>query len=184
MWDFIMHQIYSPGTPEDLIDKKARLIVAQMTYPELVNFLLKYHTPEEVEEDLREIARRMCRKLFELWSPKSKTVKGAINDLIKFIWGGKLKYRIIEKDEKKRPLRANMIDKDCKLCKTHNLPIFHHEVKEVQFCAAISGFLEELLNLMAKKGTMVLKYKSVEVRTVASVGSGYSKCIHVCTFKY
>jgi hypothetical protein len=172
---------YSPGTPKDLFGKKVRVLVAQMTYPDLVNFLLQYHSPEQAEEDLRDISTRICKKLLELWKPKSTTVVSLIKELLTLIWGGNIIAKIIQRDEQKRPLLVQFIDKDCKLCKSGEELL---EAKGIHYCSAVSGFVEFLLNYMAQQGTMKLKYKSADVRTTSSKGSGDKQCIHFCTFTY
>ena len=179
-----MDLLYDPGNPEDLIDKKVNLFVAQMTYPELVNFLLVNRNPKQAEEDLQDVAKRISKKLLEYWKPKSKTLKGVIKDLIKFIWAGKFKSEVLEWDFKKRPLRMLLIDKDCKLCKAKDLPIFHQDLKEIHYCAAVSGFIDEYLNQLAVISHIKLAFKSVEVNTVSSIGSGDDRCAHLCKFKY
>jgi len=172
---------YNPGTPEDLFGKKARVLVAQMTYPDLVNFLLHHRTPEQAEEDLRDISMRICKKLLELWKPKSRKVLNLIKELLRLIWGGNMIFKVIQYDDRKRPLLVQFIDKDCKICKSGEEVL---EVSKIHYCSAISGFVEYLLNYMAQQGTMKLKYKSADVRTTSSKGNGDKQCIHFCTFTY
>jgi len=172
---------YSPGTPQDLFGKKARVLVAQMTYPDLVNFLLQYHSPEQAEEDLRDIANRICKKLLEMWKPKSTTLLNLTRELLGLIWGGNIILKVIQRDDQKRPILVQFIDKDCKLCKSGEEVL---EVKGLHYCSAVSGFVEYLLNHMAQQGTMKLKFKSADVRTTSSKGSGDKQCIHFCTFTF
>ena len=172
---------YSPGTPQDLFGKKVRVLVAQMTYPDLVNFLLQHHSPEQAEEDLRDIAQRICKKLLEVWKPKSRTLLKLTKELLGMIWGGDIILKVIQRDELKRPILVQFIDKDCKLCKSGEEVL---EVKGVHYCSAVSGFVEYLLNYMAQQGTMKLKYKSADVRTTSSKGNGDKQCIHFCTFTF
>jgi len=172
---------YSPGKPEDLFGKKARVLVAQMTYPDLVHFLLQHRTPEQAEEDLRDIATRICKKLLELWKPKATTVLKLIKELLGLIWGGDMTFKIVQRDDHKRPLLVKFIDKNCKLCQSGEEVL---EVSGIHYCSAVSGFGEYLLNYTAQKGTMKLKYKSTDVRTTESKGSGGTQCIHFCTFTY
>lgn len=155
-----------------------------MVYPELVHFLLNHREPKQAEEDLRDIANKICRKLLENWSPKSRTIEGVLKELLKFIWNSKFKSKTLEKDSNKRPIRVLLIDKDCKLCKISDRPIFRGIIKEIHYCAAIGGFLEGLFNYMASKGSMKPNYKGVEVATLSSIGSGDGRCAHLVTFKY
>ncbi|MHA1267372.1 MAG: hypothetical protein ACTSRS_19190 [Candidatus Helarchaeota archaeon] len=171
----------SPGSPHDLFGKKVRLLVAQMTYPELVNFLLQKTSPEEAETHLRDVGSRVCKGLLEIWQPKSRTVVGLIKELLKIIWNGKMKYRIMERTATKEPRIVQFIDRDCKLCKSEEEML---EVEGIHYCAAVSGFIETLLNHMARQGLMKLPYKSATTRTISSVGSGDKNCIHVCEFEY
>lgn len=176
-----MDQKYSPGTPEDLFGKKVRLLVAQMTYPELVNFLNQHGGPESAELHLRDVGAKTCRSLLKVWKPKSRTVIGLIKELLKIIWNGKMDYKVLERTEEKRPLLVEFTDRDCKLCKSEEEVL---EVEGLHYCSAVSGFIEELLNYMAKKGSMKLKYKAIQAETVSSVGSGDKKCRHVVMFEY
>jgi hypothetical protein len=155
-----------------------------MTYPELVNFLLQHRDPKQAEKDLQEIAGNISEKLLEYWKPKSKTMKALLKELIKFIWGGKFKIEVLEKDFKKRPLRVMLIDKDCKLCKAKKLPIFHGDIKEIHYCVAVSGFVEKYLKQLAARDNTKLNFISVEANTVSSIGSGDDRCAHLCKFKY
>lgn len=176
-----MNLEYNPGRPEDLFGKKVQVLVAQMTYPDLVHFLLQHRTPEQAEEDLRDIATRICKKLLEVWKPKSRTVLGLVKELLRLIWGGDMTFKVIQHDGRKRPLLVQLIDKNCRLCKSGEEVL---EVSGIHYCAAVSGFIEYLLNYTAQKGTMKLKYKSVDVRTISSKGSGGTQCIHYCAFTY
>ncbi|HUX99521.1 MAG TPA: hypothetical protein VMV49_08215 [Candidatus Deferrimicrobium sp.] len=174
-----MNLEYSPGRPEDLFGKKARLLVAQMTYPELLGFLQQHRTSIQVEEDLRDIGKRICTKLLELWNPKAKTIMGLTKELMKVLWNGKIAFKILERDAYKRPTQVLFIDKDCKLCKSEGEIV---EAEGVHYCAAVSGFIETLLN--AQKGTMKLSYTTVKVKTISSRASGDKECIHSCEFMY
>ena len=176
-----MEQKRSPGTPEDLFGQKARLLVAQMTYPELVNFLTQHRGVAEAERDLRDVGAKTCRGLLKLWKPKSRSVINLMKELLKVIWNGRMGHKVLERDSEKRPLLVEFIDKDCKLCKSEEEVL---EVEGLHYCAAVSGFMEELLNHMAKKGVMKLAYKSCQVETHQSIGSGDKKCSHVCMFEY
>ncbi|TFG06013.1 MAG: hypothetical protein EU536_00285 [Promethearchaeota archaeon] len=172
---------YSPGTPKDLFGKKARVLVAQMTYPELVNFLLQHGSPKEAEEHLRDVGRNVCRSLLTQWAPKSRSVIGLIKELLKIIWNGKMDYKIRERTSNNYPSVVEFIDTDCKLCKSEEETL---EVEELHYCAAVSGFIEALLNHMALQGVMKLPYQIAEVQTISSIGSGQKKCIHLCRFSY
>lgn len=174
---------YNPGTPDLLFGKKVRLLVAQMTYPDLVAFLLEHRTPEEAEKDLRDISKRLCVSLLEIWEPKSRTVTGLIRELLKVIWGGKIKYKILERtpDKHKNPYKVKFIDKDCKICKSEQEVL---EAEGIHYCAAVTGFIEFLLNYMAEKGTMKLAYKYVIGESLSSKASGGKTCSHLVTFYY
>ena len=174
---------YSPGTPEDLFGKKARLLVAQMTYPELANFLLTHRTPQQAEQDLRDIARGICESLLKIWKPKSRKVTGLIKELLKVIWKGKMKYKVIERTPDKRPLKVEFIDMDCKLCKSEG-EVLEADFEGFHYCSAVSGFMQVLLEHMAAQGTMDLQYKSVDVKTISSKVSGGEQCVHLVTFNY
>ncbi|MHA1130391.1 MAG: hypothetical protein ACTSQI_05540 [Candidatus Helarchaeota archaeon] len=172
---------YSPGSPEDLFGRKVRLLVAQMTYPELVNFLIARRTPQEAEKDLHDISSGICESLLKIWKPKSRKVVGLIKELLKVIWKGKLKYKILERTSDKRPLTVEFIDVDCKLCKSEGEIL---EAEGIHYCAAVAGFIEYLLNFMAEQGTMQLNYKSVVVKTISSKANGDDRCAHLVTFNY
>lgn len=176
-----MEKKYSPGTPEDLFGRKVRLLVAQMTYPELVNFLTQHRGGKDAEQDLRDVGANTCKGLLKVWKPKSRSVISLIKELLKVIWNGKMGHKVLKRTSDKRPLLVEFIDKDCKLCKSEEEVL---EVEGLHYCAAVSGFMEELLNYMANKGTMKLPYKTAQVETVSSIGSGDNKCSHVCMFSY
>jgi hypothetical protein len=116
-----------------------------------------------------------------LWKPKSRTLLKLTKELLGMIWGGDIILKVIQRDELKRPILVQFIDKDCKLCKSGEEVL---EVKGVHYCSAVSGFVEYLLNYMAQQGTMKLKYKSADVRTTSSKGNGDKQCIHFCTFTF
>jgi hypothetical protein len=182
-----MKLITNPGTPQELFEDRANLLVAQMTYPELINFLLKHRNPKQAEDDLHDITRNMLKHILEVWKPKAKTMDKTLNELISVVRGGKfktLKYRVIERDSNKRPLQAIIVDKDCILCKGQKLPIFQPKVKEIYYCSAIAGFVEAYLNSKILRQNLNATYKSVEVRTISSIGSGDKICSHSCILQY
>ncbi|MHA1648623.1 MAG: hypothetical protein ACTSYB_00395, partial [Candidatus Helarchaeota archaeon] len=137
--------------------------------------------PEQAEEDLRDVAKGICKSLLKLWKPKSRTVTGLINELLKVIWNGKIKHKIIERTPDGRPIKVHFYDLDCKLCKSEGEVL---EAEGISYCAAVGGFIEELLNFKAKEGTMKLNYKSVKTKTISSKASGGDLCIHECIFNY
>ncbi|NVM54184.1 MAG: hypothetical protein HWN66_10830 [Candidatus Helarchaeota archaeon] len=176
-----MNLEYSPGTPSDLFGKKVRLLVAQMTYPELVGFLVQHRSLSQAEEDLRDIGRGICTKLMEIWKPKARTVVKLVNQLLKIVWNTKLKYRIADRTADMKPLNVQFIDTNCKLCQSEREVI---EYQDIRYCSASAGLIEALLNQKAKEGVMKLPYTSVKVETIGSKASGDPFCIHLCTFNY
>jgi len=168
------------GAPEDLYGRKALHIVAQMAYPAVVAFLAEHYGAEEATEHLRDLGSRICKKLMRVYKPKKKKFGPLIKEFFNTCWEDKkIKVKAVEKNKLKRPTKFLIYDKDCGLCpKEEEL----EPIENLNFCSAISGFLETMLQeLTAKNYPIGFKYdKNVtfKVDTLQSRGSGKKKCIH------
>ncbi|MHA1301656.1 MAG: hypothetical protein ACTSO9_19725 [Candidatus Helarchaeota archaeon] len=168
------------GIPEDLYGKKVLHLVAQMAYPTVVGFLAEHLGAEGAAQNLRDIGSNICKKFLKVYKPKKKKISPVIKEFFEVLWEDKkIKLKVIEKDKSKRPVRINIIDGNCGLCPKKEELV---EIEGLNYCVAVSGFIETLLNELNDRnyplGIKSAKDTVFRVETLTSRSPENKKCIH------
>ena len=177
----------SRGTPEYLFTKKCLRIVVSMAYPEVVAYLTSTRGLTQAKDDLEDAVKKIARQMMAVWHPKPQSMKKILKQLFKFVGDTKLKLKFLEKDDKGRPLKISITDKDCVFCPAEIRGLSTEG--KFAFCMAADFFVEECLRILFKRRFKFgFPYDPdnliANAETFASQSIGDKNCVHVISFTY
>lgn len=167
---------------EDLLGSKALLMPIKRSSPEIIGFLIAKRGAEQAEKDLYDIGGLIAQRVLMVWSPKKtepfKVFKEAGR---KFFGNKKIKKRVLERING-RDSKISVQDRKCPVCPTEKGQELEEQLKEINHCVMISGFIEAILKHLIE--TQPVPYNEIKCETVKSISSGDDYCEHIITIKY
>ncbi len=156
---------------KDMLKVKFSRSLLPIIYNYLVPRIKQKWGLTEGSEILKNFGKTLMKDVLKYWMPKGSTVPKLIFNAYKFIFYEKL-YKI-EEFTKEKPRKWIIYDKKCPLCWEGT------EVTDFDFCIALAGAIEELLNTFHELG-----YKNIPkvlVQTLTSKARGSEICTHEIT---